>query len=572
MLSNLVLLSQAAKTDEFKSEESKLAKPVVAELPKIELSKPITYNKFVSPLSSFLNNVGIGDYGGFNLSAGHETTKINGDNYNIFISRYEIRKSVFKSEENKKKIKPGNSLNPEKHLFYAPEIKQECENNESTNFQWSKWDDNMTLSNLFIGKIKIDGNIQYMQHINYDVDYGDVRIIRLYTNNTKPNTVNSVYLITPREYTKPIKLLYLKYNNSFSYFMCNVKYNLRNKLGRSCVKNKDTNMPCYNITKKDYFGRDPYDFFELDYFIWFENKCVNTFRLNIVIPNLDTLSLFCDNKDDEIITQKNISSYNNYCEKYLSTSESICVRNDCVKDLSDLKGIDIKNQYLYGTDEKYRLKRIPNKSLAFSFGSHFIKLDEDYKLAVGHIKIATLPVEILYEQGSVVNIFRDKVNLIYTSLFNKMHIKHLSIFNDGCYNGYIYASYFILYNKKDHTLKISDFFIPIDINDRYHIPLIFSVGLFKINNTVYLTSGEGDYYSSIMTWDKKDIFDSCIHDFTEKDFHINQTKLYLFIKDLGNNIDRYDVSTCNIEELKRKYTPQINEFYKDLTPQYIPQP
>ena len=152
-------------------------------------------------------------------------------------------------------------------------------------------------------------------------------------------------------------------------------------------------------------------------------------------------------------------------------------------------------------------------------------------------------------------------------LFGKNFKQHQSSFTLGCVTGNNYFSYFIKYNENLNTFFISDFFIPIDLSDEYHFSLIFTIGIFNIGENIYITSGEGDYYCSIIKFNSQQIIDSCVHDVLSEDFNINNVKFYFQFKFSDGDYENVliheitDSKICELllkckgseSELKKKY-------------------
>ena len=119
---------------------------------------------------------------------------------------------------------------------------------------------------------------------------------------------------------------------------------------------------------------------------------------------------------------------------------------------------------------------------------------------------------------------------ILRNLFGDKFKQNHSSFQPHCIVGYNYFSYFIKYNEKCNTYHISDFFIPIDFSDKYHFSLIFTTGIFIIDDNTFITSGEGDFYNSIIKYNTNDLLASCIHNILDENFNVDNFNFYFQMK------------------------------------------
>jgi hypothetical protein len=237
-----------------------------------------------------------------------------------------------------------------------------------------------------------------------------------------------------------------------------------------------------------------------------------------------------------------------------------------------LTNVPIENNYLIGED-MYKNGSI---SHAFSFGTHLINTKyENISIGVGHIKILqsfnTETVQTIdnmnntnwYVKNSVPIIVQKRLYSFMREKFPLKFKQNLSGFIDCKIGGYSYLSYFIMYNKRLKKFYISDFFFTVDIKDNYHFSLIFSIGIFKIKDKIYVTSGEGDYYSSVLTFNEDDIIKYCRHDALSKDFTIENCNYSIIIKDMKGTIDNIILYNGKeevqeeVQEINRKLTDKI---------------
>ena len=87
--------------------------------------------------------------------------------------------------------------------------------------------------------------------------------------------------------------------------------------------------------------------------------------------------------------------------------------------------------------------------------------------------------------------------------------------------------------------------------------------IFKIKDKIYVTSGEGDYYSSVLTFNEDDIIKYCRHDALSKDFAIENCNYSIIIKDMKGTIDNIILYNGKeevqeeVQEINRKLTDKI---------------
>ena len=158
----------------------------------------------------------------------------------------------------------------------------------------------------------------------------------------------------------------------------------------------------------------------------------------------------------------------------------------------------------------------------FSFGSPFVKINDNLYIGVGHIKIINNGEnKDIYLKNSKIQKTSNYISETFPKLFGNKYKEHYgrnNVSNEPteCH-GYKYMSYFIkieFNDDDDIIMNISDAFLPINTNAEYIFSLIFTIGIMLKENHIIITSGEGDYYSSIISFDKNNIIKSCRHDVT----------------------------------------------------------
>jgi hypothetical protein len=487
---------------------------------------PLSYVKFVSPLSSTPEKVNfVQEYGGFNLACGTEPFEFGGKYYNVFCLRYITPK------EHANGFIPGN-MRCEKTDIELPK------KDMGVNFVWNNWGDlNLISENyVFLGQIDpITGNILQVKII---LNRGDADL-RLYRINFEEYKHICNYILCPREYMsgkymKKYKLISLRPYidesgiTDFNVFLLDIDLPNLYDCG---LTDKDWNLPIYKSIVQDKVNY--YDA-ELFYFKWYENKCVVEFSLNIQLPTYEMLDGYFKNthgiqdtdKIEEIKDEVLEKLYDNY---WLTVDN--CKKTSC--------GLRIGNKYLIGNDfvdsDNIKLKTI--NTHGFSMGTHFINVGDNTSIAVGHIKIISRKHNeyVVYADGSKPIKIQEKIYQLLTSLFGYTFKQNHSAF-PNCNQGYSYLSYFIKYNDSKKTYHISDFFLSVDMSDKYHFSLLNTFGIMKINEHTYITSGEGDYYNSIMKFKTSDIVSWCKYDALAADFTIDNMNYLVILKDLDGEL------------------------------------
>lgn len=149
------------------------------------------------------------------------------------------------------------------------------------------------------------------------------------------------------------------------------------------------------------------------------------------------------------------------------------------------------------------------------------------KLGVGHIKIHTDPQEKPYLAGSRIQSFRENLYRDYKQEFGDKYVRHLGTGSAPNCWGYNYLIYFYFVYDDDSKMKISDAYLPLNLNPKvadspedkdYKFSLVFPMGLEMIgNDTIIVTAGEGDFYSIALEFNLQQVINLCRYDATNLD-------------------------------------------------------
>jgi hypothetical protein len=131
-------------------------------------------------------------------------------------------------------------------------------------------------------------------------------------------------------------------------------------------------------------------------------------------------------------------------------------------------------------------------------------------LGVGHLKINNSNRFCSYKTNKKINDFKNRLHEVMYKKYKTKYKPHLGLnYSTTCY-GYIYMMYFykLIYYKDSNTydFQLSDAFLPLNCNDehedKYKFSLFFPAGLVidDNDNDVYVSGGEGDYYSTIINF------------------------------------------------------------------------
>jgi hypothetical protein len=538
--------------------------------------KPIYSVNYKSSLSSTYSSLNLNDYEGFNLAMG---TKFFNSDMNLFSLRFIFNNINYSNDiindeyQKNTDLIPGNYYN--------------CENNNASDKNdvgirniWSKWPTKnfQHLNQVFIG-VMTNARIFELQQIvipifgEYDeynektIELSDCRILFISENDIFVN-----YLICSRSLLKNFILVTIYKNGLhadtlFNYKITFIKPPLNIKEN---ISNNDINVVCYDINIEEENSNSKK--LTLRFFKWFETNCLTSVIVPLSIPS-DMLLLPENEEKYNEFTNNKLVGYNVLNNPYESTL------NNCLID-----GINtIKNNQLKGPYSKSAI----NDTLAFSFGTPFIDIGDNMCIGVGHAKIATEKSQGVSYSERITTI-RNKITEFMRLMFGECYKEHRGS-SSNCDLGYMYFSYFMLYNKTTNKLMIGDFFIPINIGKNYHFSLLFTTGIAMSNKTykrsfyikngayhpldpsqnlkyIYISSGEGDYYNNIMLFNKHDIIDNCKYDAFSENFNVSNIKFLLMFNLM--RIGYTDESVFNFQNFDKYFqtetiseTTDINELF-----------
>lgn len=227
----------------------------------------------------------------------------------------------------------------------------------------------------------------------------------------------------------------------------------------------------------------------------------------------------------------------------------------------------------------------------FSFSTPLISItkgNQTYLLGVGHTKILsgdkfplTNPGHDYLAQSKIAK-FRQNVYQFYRSEFKDKYKPNFGTMPDAnkseC-TGYIYLMYFFLIGCHPgadtfQSYHISDSYLPLLIRRKsitdatyakdYYFSLIFPTGLIYDKSTdldIYVSAGDGDFYSCVMAFSLEQIIENCRHDVTNFVPEDYRYKLLIKCDNHDANVidtDDFDVARKVFNECK--YTDLGNRF------------
>lgn len=181
-----------------------------------------------------------------------------------------------------------------------------------------------------------------------------------------------------------------------------------------------------------------------------------------------------------------------------------------------------------------------NDSPMFSFGTNLIKIDDNCYLGAGHIKIKTKKEEYSkeknhYNENSNIFMVQQIIHEIMIAKYGDEYIYHRGSSPYGN-SGFIYMTYFYLLKNENEniTFLFSDPFLIIDERMEYKFSLMFTIGIYKEDDKIVITSGIGDFYNSITKFNFDDVINMCNHNITKTNVSTDLTYNLSFI-DKNNN-------------------------------------
>ena len=546
------------------------------------------------------------DYGGFNLASGNKSFSVKGKQYNLFSNRMLLplsNKGTPNDCELANNIVPGNNCNTTNPKNLDSDLTQY----KGNNFWWNHWYGmpKPKLGDLFIGIVNENEITMISSKIdNCDFDLQDCRIIYLFEKKISFREKYHCYLITQSVIAK-----HSSYLSSMALILIDEKFNLKfivlsfEKLEnlKHILSENDKNLCVYNVVLP-HNKVDDSDSVELRFFNWFDSNSVTRFSFKFTIPsgsvfnNIFSTNLEEFSKNHYVTINGFKVSFENGCyhlklqgsinslekikinndilighfltnnnlllpitEETLPITEKTCENTTCNKigtpegyRRSKYHHIIVKTSekscWMENYNEKNTCSKLLFKSLSFSFGTPFIRLTNGKLLGVGHIKMLADSNIYEYKSKYVAKIQSNIKNYMDSLNEYKQHTVN-------CVIGYNYFSYFILFDETQQTFFISDFFLCSNENNQYKFSLIFTTGIFKIGNDIYISSGDGDYYSNVLVFNESVVLQNCKHDALSSSFAFEQMLFLLFYKRVGESIDVIDFNTLSSSTIDNAEDP-----------------
>jgi hypothetical protein len=158
----------------------------------------------------------------------------------------------------------------------------------------------------------------------------------------------------------------------------------------------------------------------------------------------------------------------------------------------------------------------------FSFSTPSVEIRPNVYLGVGHIKLHADKLQYLPDTN--IEHFVKKLHEQMRQNYGDRYVRHRGgnarrPFSEGECRGYIYMMYFYIFDYDRWSFKMSDFYLPLYLDSKpvtevdrdYKFALVFPMGLVTEGDSVMVTAGEGDFYSTAMTFSLENIIANCIH-------------------------------------------------------------
>ena len=206
--------------------------------------------------------------------------------------------------------------------------------------------------------------------------------------------------------------------------------------------------------------------------------------------------------------------------------------------------------------------------LLFSFSTPLIDVvyqNTFYKLGVGHSKIHSDSYST-YSTDDLSDIFRDRLYKILESKYGNKYKAHFGSNDrssekpDEPCKGYMYLLYFYLIDPQNDKCWISNSYLPFAPNsNEYVFSLCFPTGLtlgpLEAGGTgdVYVSCGDGDFYSYVLKFDLAKIYSMCVHDISK--FNPKEYQCRILVSGAPKpdmNIDEFEYYLNNIQEAPLK--------------------
>lgn len=403
------------------------------------------------------------------------------------------------------------------------------------NFFWNNWKNNYFEGTTYVISYDTKNNILFFDQIK--------NLIKNYINNNS-------FEINNFDYTKRYFEKYFNDNDDLRMFSF-----------QNCYFLYPSNLECI-IEIEPILN---------DNSMKIKNIYLHTISKDIIIRNNQNWSLFDELGGIDFLNDiRNIPIYN---QEFISTDLKNDINFDILfwfiynktTDKNVLVGIKkninnsnksiLKMSKLIEYDKNGIIGIGSNTSPLFSFGSPMIKISQNKFLGIGHIKIKNKLDEIdesYYKKNSIIYFLQQFLHEFMKQKYSNDYIFHrgLSSIYENCDNGYIYMSYFYILtneteneneneneteNETRYKFEFSDPFLIIDETKKYKFTLMFSTGIYQENDNIVITSGIGDYYSSISKFKLIDVIEMCNHNIRTTNVSTDLVYKFLFINNISNN-------------------------------------
>jgi len=126
-------------------------------------------------------------------------------------------------------------------------------------------------------------------------------------------------------------------------------------------------------------------------------------------------------------------------------------------------------------------------------------------------------------------------NLVKEDKLNRYNLQNSYIEEVGIQcSGYMYLMFFLIHDVEKGKVFISPSLLPIT-NEYYKFNLVFPMGAYQLGDKIYVTAGEGDFYSLEMEFDKDEVEELCIYDTSNFDPYDYE---YLILNEDGSLTER----------------------------------
>jgi hypothetical protein len=194
----------------------------------------------------------------------------------------------------------------------------------------------------------------------------------------------------------------------------------------------------------------------------------------------------------------NMIFLNWYEDKYVTITKFNKKTGKCIKE----NLVEMKKDLIPGLGNK----KLP----MFSFGTPFVEINKNEWISAGHIKIISF---YKYDNKKLLD-FRKSIS-------KREKYNYINLIT------YYYLTYYILIKKINNKYKmfISDAYLYLLPKEKYVFSINFPMGISTSGNNVFISLGIGDYYNSIIKYDKTKLKKLCIHnvekfDSTKYNYHI----------------------------------------------------